>query len=90
LRGNITILTTQIQDLVVENASLREEVSDLRSRTSVLKSRAISTNSTNIPLLVFRESTEKFKFELNEIAYGVPKLTADTPAQRIRDEKKLS
>jgi len=86
LRGNITILTTQIQDLVVENASLREEVSDLRSRISVLESRAISTNSTNIPLLVFRESTEKLKVELNAIAYGVPESTADTPAHMIRDD----
>lgn len=84
LNDSITSLTSQVSDLVSENASFRLEIGDLRSRVDRLESRPDHT--TDFTLKIFRESAERSKVESNVIAYGVPESAANTANLRVIDD----
>jgi regulator of replication initiation timing len=84
LQNSITGLTSQVADLVTENASFRAEIAVLRSRVDLLESRPIQ--SSDLSSKIFRESAERSKIEYNVIAYGVPESAANTGALRFKDD----
>ncbi|CAI6369048.1 unnamed protein product [Macrosiphum euphorbiae] len=80
----ISDLTTRVENLVADNAAFRAEISVLRSRIELLKSRPV--HSSDSPSMIFRESTERSKIEFNAIAYGVLESAANTAALRFKDD----
>jgi len=82
LQVSLASVTKQLADLKNDNMVLRNEVSSLAARISILEADHQAVND-DLPSKVLREMSERNSCVLCAIAYDVPESSSSSPSQRI-------